>query len=87
MSERQQHTLKEIFKGRKVSILNREDKISWCAATSGKYSIKLGYEILDSRMEECFDAEDLCWSKEILPNEETFAWLAIQGRILIGERR
>ena len=86
ISERQQLTLKEIFKGRKLCILNKEDRISWCAVAIGKYSVKVWYEILDSRIDDSFDAGDLCWSKEILPKVGTFAWLAIQGRILTGER-
>ena len=60
LSDGKQLSLKEIFKSRKVCILNKEDKISWCAAASSKYSIKLGYEILDYRTDECFDAGDLC---------------------------
>lgn len=30
---------------------------------------------------------DLFWSKECLPKASAFAWLAVKGRILTGERR
>jgi hypothetical protein len=70
LSEGQKQSLREIFKRRKVCIINREDEISWCAAASGKFLVKIGYEIIDNKEEECFEARDLCWSKETLPKAE-----------------
>ena len=79
--------MRYLLSKRRVCLIDKEDRVSWCASSSGEYSVKLGYEILDSRMDDCFEAGDLCCNKEILPKAGTFAWLAIQGRILTGERR
>ena len=87
LSEGQQQSLTEIFSRRNVCIINREDRISWCATTFGKFSVKRGYEIIDNNEEVCFEGGDLCWNKEILPKTGTFSWLAIQGIILTGDRR
>lgn len=87
LSEGQQQSLRDIFTRRKVCIINKEDRISWYVAASDRFSVKLGYEIIDKNEEVCFEAGELCWSKEILPKAGTFSWLAIQGRILTGVRR
>lgn len=63
-----------------------EDKIIWCGARLGIYSIKVGYQLLN----ECRECGDwpvkLCWDKAILPKAGAFTWKALHKRILIGDR-
>lgn len=66
LSQRQQQSLKEIFMQRKVCIIDRKDKISWCVAASSTFSIKLGYELIENSEEVSSEAINIEAEKEIL---------------------
>lgn len=63
-----------------------EDKIVWCGAKSGSYSVKVGVSLLKSedRMKE-WEAK-VCWNNVCLPKAGAFSWLAGNRRILFGDR-
>ena len=67
-------------------ISKRKDKVIWCGSLSGKYLVKLGYNLLAEIDKEVFFSKDLCWNKDVLPKVGAFAWLAYKGRILIAKR-
>lgn len=86
LTEAQKEKMKQILKTRDVLITTRKDKIIWCGSLSGKYSVKLGYNLLAITGKESFSSKDLCWNKDVLPKAGAFAWLAYRGRILTVER-
>jgi hypothetical protein len=73
-----------IFKARRVCLSLKRDRIVWCGAQLGKYSIKIGYQVLEAQGGESFISRDLCWSKEVLPKVGV---RKCNGWILIVERR
>lgn len=79
--------MQSIFNERRVNLSIKSDRIIWCDSQSGKYSVKLGYNLLEAVNDEVFASKDLCWQKEILPKAEAFTWLAYNGRILTAKRR
>lgn len=79
--------MKDFLKRHQILPTNTADKVVWCGSVNGNYSVKVGYQLLDSDVEEAFWAKNLCWSKECLPKAGAFAWLAVKGRILSRERR
>lgn len=87
LSDEQIRCMKRLLQGRKIFISGNEDKLVWCGSSTGCYSVKIGYQLLNSLEREIFWAKDLCWNKHVLPKAGTFAWLAVKGRILTGDRQ
>ncbi|XP_059068451.1 uncharacterized protein LOC131858970 [Cryptomeria japonica] len=87
LSAQEQQRLSIVLNQRKVFLIGKEDKVIWCGAKDGKYSVKLGYQLIEGREEAPSKTWPLFWSKECLPKAGAFAWLATKGRILTGERR
>ena len=86
LTEAQKEKMKQIFKVRNVMLTKKKDKVIWCGSLSGKYSIKLGYNLIAETGKDSFFSRDLCWNKDILPKAGAFTWLAYKGRILTTER-
>lgn len=47
VDEELKRLMSEIFKNRKVLLTGSRDKVVWCGAKDGIYSVKIGYELLD----------------------------------------
>ena len=86
LTEAQKEQMIQIFKDRNVVLTKKKDKVIWCGSLSGKYSVKIGYNLLAETGRESFFSRDLCWNKDTLPKAGTFTWLAYKGRILTAER-
>lgn len=73
LSDQQAGLMKSLFQNRKIIFTQKEDKIIWCGAKSGNYSVQIGYQILD-RVEgdENWPAK-LCWGRDCLPKAGFFA--------------
>ncbi len=57
---------------------NKEDNIVWCAAKSGRYSIKLGYQLSGKVIDSNVWPHKLCWNKLFLPKFGAFSWLVLK---------
>lgn len=61
--------MKTMLEDRSIKLSNKEDKIIWCGAKSGPYSIKVGYGILDSDLTEENWPTQLCWNESVFQRQ------------------
>ncbi|XP_059066510.1 uncharacterized protein LOC131857802 [Cryptomeria japonica] len=74
------------IKDRKIPESVEKDNIIWCAAKSGVYNSKLGYEVQRQRGSNNTWQHKLCWNHKILPKVGAFLWIALHTRNLMGDR-
>ncbi|XP_059067838.1 uncharacterized protein LOC131858570 [Cryptomeria japonica] len=86
LEEADERLLRNILDNREVTCSRQEDKIIWCGAKSGSYSVKLGYTLLETEGRKGDWEAKVCWNKECLPKAGAFSWLAGNKRILTGDR-
>lgn len=85
LSVQEQQSLRNVLEQRKIFLTGKEDKVIRCGAKDG--SVKLGYQLMEGRVETRSKIWALFWSKECLLKASAFAWLVVKGGILTGERR
>ncbi|XP_059075167.1 uncharacterized protein LOC131875150 [Cryptomeria japonica] len=78
--------LTELLKNRCITQSEQEDTIFWCASKSGKYSVKLAYEIQRQRVRDSSWPYYLYWNNIGLPKAGAFLWIALHGKILTSDR-
>lgn len=65
--------LKDIMKSINVLLSREKDEVIWSGSKQGVYSVKIGYKMLESTIDEeewpCY----LCWNKYYLPKVGTFS--------------
>ncbi|XP_057839045.2 uncharacterized protein LOC131049060 [Cryptomeria japonica] len=74
------------MRNRAILASKDEDCIFWCAAKSGEYNVKLGYEVQRHRVINLNWLGKLCWNNWILPKARAFLWIALHVCILTGDR-
>lgn len=78
--------LQKILTNRIILHSSAEDTIIWSASKSGSYKVQLGFELQRRRLSNSQWPSKICWGKGPLPKDGSFLWVALHGRILIGNR-
>ncbi|XP_059065117.1 uncharacterized protein LOC131857080 [Cryptomeria japonica] len=86
LGEDDQRTLRNILASREVMGSREQDKIIWCGAKSGIYSLKLGYALLEEDVRKVDWEAKVCCNNSYLPKVGVFSWLVGNSRILIEDR-
>lgn len=69
--------LEQLLSQRHIFVSDKEDKVFWCAAKSGEYKVKWGYEIQRKRIRNHEWPYKFCWHNIILPKVGDFLWIAL----------
>lgn len=74
------------LKDRIIILSKKDDELIWTKNSSGKYSVKDGFNSLMPATVLSSWPYKLLWHPTCLPKARAFAWLAVQDRVLTGMR-